>query len=1585
MENLAQVNKRDVAPPAAPVSRPRPLLAGIVERFHPRRLIAPIRRIQRDAQLQVEAHNRMVNNPAEMNANARAGNVPNNHQIFPNIIDLTGDENGMIGNENDIVDLDSPDSENGGRRKSPRKADVGQPSGPRNDRFNVSPGPVLASPAASMGSADEFGMAPFQPGWEGNFIHDDAFDDPAMAQAMMDDIAAGTKTHGFQEGWMQSGGRADDFGEGPSNLPMGDSGIESRTNVMVTLLSFFPGICQDYISELYESIAPSSERIIAHILDQTEKGKPFPKSKDKQKNLKRKRDVEVEADDEAKAMAKYAAADRAPPALFGRARGYTRKILAAEFGHTPMSFIDKVLSTNRNHLFPSYAELLKAETNTDDQKPAYEKLRYRRIMPKEWEDQEIQTYINAVTSEAAMVELYRELQAARKVRAMAEFKRVAERELVLAEEANELRAREDGTMLECGTCCADYPMNRMVHCNAEALHWFCKACALKTAETQIGMSKYELCCMSTDNCEGGFSKSEKEKYLDEKTIVALDRIEQEAVLRMAGIENLVNCPFCPFAAEMPPVEINKEFDCHAPECGKISCRLCKLESHIPKSCEEHAKETGMSVRREVEEAMSAAIIRKCNKCGTPFLKEEGCNKMTCTRNGCGNVQCYICSKSCTYNHFNDKSRGGKDGNCPLFDSANQRHEREIQEAEKAALDRIRQEHPELTESDLKIKVSQAVLQDEEIRRSREPRYRPAEHRPVEGQPNRLEIELLMELGNPRQGHHWAVNNVPDENDLPARPPAPNNLDNEGYGVHRTMRERLAALRRNAAPNQFRIGRLDRKGLGGNDLQDNLPDDLRPRDALGEFERYLFRTGLNSPFEGPAAAAVLPAGPSPDNLRDVYRQCHIAGPGGPAWPATARPQPVDVRPRIQVPRELEDRILRFLRDQKIFEDHGKPNDKRALGHLERACNLIKAKLEALRAEAETARIAKMEGEGDAHEERVAGKGKAANVGLGGLLAGRMGQGEGSGLGKEKDDGSLRGDANAAPNILQACIQEASRVRDEEDQHQREFLRVQELGARDELVRQRIFQAAIDDAREAEQHFREPQDNFEGRLQRLRDAQQRHLIQAEAARVLYGGGHVNPAVLGMLDGPPRMGERARHTVFARPDGPILLNMNKPVPPPAPKPQFAAPSVIDPPPPYAEVPEQMGGPVQQPSHNNHGSYILERMAMADRQRAVEHLAQIERQRQEAGRVASERQGQRDGGDTGEGRSGASERQREHAERPTGFVLWQQWEQRQREERERQEEQRIHLGEHIDAERDRALDRAEAWERVRVLRREREERVRAQNEERQRIAAVESDRVDREVRVGQNRVFGDRGEGERDRGMNGSAMNRPSSTSNPPNLNAATPNAASSSSTTARSIPGFQLTMTRTRTVIQNQAESSRVQRVEGPSTPGPSMLTAGLAAAAMNRPGSMSGPSASAMSRPVSISGPSPINGPSTPNAASNTRTTTTTQSIPGFQLTMTRSSTRIQNDPSRAQREAAARIQREETARAQREEAARIQRQTDERSREIERVRAADAARVQREQAARSQREQAAARVVREARVARREVGRGFGGFGGGRCA
>ena len=134
------------------------------------------------------------------------------------------------------------------------------------------------------------------------------------------------------------------------------------------------------------------------------------------------------------------------------------------------------------------------------------------------------------------------------------------------------------------------------------------------AETQIGLSKYTLECMSMDGCKAGFSYDQRCEFLDQKTTVALERIEQEHVLRMAGIENLETCPFCPFAAEYPPVEVNKEFLCHNPECEAVSCRLCRKESHIPKTCAEAERDNGPSVRLTIEEAMSAAMIRSCNKC-----------------------------------------------------------------------------------------------------------------------------------------------------------------------------------------------------------------------------------------------------------------------------------------------------------------------------------------------------------------------------------------------------------------------------------------------------------------------------------------------------------------------------------------------------------------------------------------------------------------------------------------------------------------------------------------------------------------------------------------------------------------------------------------------------------------------------------------------------------------------------------------------------------------------------------------------------------------------------------------------------------
>ena len=84
--------------------------------------------------------------------------------------------------------------------------------------------------------------------------------------------------------------------------------------------------------------------------------------------------------------------------------------------------------------------------------------------------------------------------------------------------------------------------------------------------------------------------------------------------------------------------------CPRPSCGKETCRGCGEAAHIPLRCDEVERAADASGRQRIEEAMTAARLRKCpgrdGRCGKPFFKTEGCNKMTCP--SCKTHSCYIC-------------------------------------------------------------------------------------------------------------------------------------------------------------------------------------------------------------------------------------------------------------------------------------------------------------------------------------------------------------------------------------------------------------------------------------------------------------------------------------------------------------------------------------------------------------------------------------------------------------------------------------------------------------------------------------------------------------------------------------------------------------------------------------------------------------------------------------------------------------------------------------------------------------------------------------------------------------------------------
>lgn len=321
----------------------------------------------------------------------------------------------------------------------------------------------------------------------------------------------------------------------------------------------------------------------------------------------------------------------------------------------------------------------------------------------------------------------RELWALRKKNEKADAAQREERARAAEEEANLAHAKETNTISDCGCCFSEFPHNRMLLCDdPQAAHWICYTCVRTYVESQIGSSKHNLICIHFDGCKATWARSQLALAVPSRSLEKLDQLRQQREIQEAfddeEFENLVECPFCEFKALVEtPIDVDKEFRCQNDDCRIVSCRKCRLETHIPRTCEEAAKDKGIDVRHAVEEAMTEALVRSCNKCKNKFVKEFGCNKMTCP--SCGNLQCYVCSKTVSdYRHFADNydRHNGRNGSkkCPLHDDTEKRHEDEVKQAEQDALKKVREEHPELAEEELKIQVSEAVQEADTRRRNK---------------------------------------------------------------------------------------------------------------------------------------------------------------------------------------------------------------------------------------------------------------------------------------------------------------------------------------------------------------------------------------------------------------------------------------------------------------------------------------------------------------------------------------------------------------------------------------------------------------------------------------------------------------------------------------------------------------------------------------------------------------------------------------------------------------------------------------------------------------------------------------------------
>ena len=254
------------------------------------------------------------------------------------------------------------------------------------------------------------------------------------------------------------------------------------------------------------------------------------------------------------------------------------------------------------------------------------------------------------------------------------------------------------------------PTYKIIHCNNnENPHFSCIDCFRDYVKERIGVQEWKLKCYDCSDCEATYARSQRAIALDAKTMETLDRLQQQAEIKLADMKGLASCPFCDFAAICPPIKVDWEFRCENPECEKVSCRKCNRETHAPKSCKEAKEEQGIEERHEIEEARTAALLKKCPGCGRSIIKEGGCNKVRCQ---CGRYICDVCGKDITkadYNHFGEMTGVlHSKTKCALYDNAPARLEKGVQEAEEKAMKKIREENPDISEEDLKIKFNKEV-------------------------------------------------------------------------------------------------------------------------------------------------------------------------------------------------------------------------------------------------------------------------------------------------------------------------------------------------------------------------------------------------------------------------------------------------------------------------------------------------------------------------------------------------------------------------------------------------------------------------------------------------------------------------------------------------------------------------------------------------------------------------------------------------------------------------------------------------------------------------------------------------------------
>lgn len=265
-------------------------------------------------------------------------------------------------------------------------------------------------------------------------------------------------------------------------------------------------------------------------------------------------------------------------------------------------------------------------------------------------------------------------------------------------------------LYNCAVCCDEFA-NRtdLIECSSSARneynHLVCLECLKGHVSSLLCDGIASLDCMFNkhENCQGQYTEEHIKHALEYQNTSILAATADNSVIdgyryskwqevmaaseiiKLAGIcDNYLICPLCykwgcifeiPVGAEKYPFYIR----CAA--CKLEWCTLCKRGAHAARSCYElvfnkvelaDVARMTQVIDKMIQDIATRALTHCCGICGCSYVKEEGCNLMTCPK--CNGMSCFICGMKLYYKgdtkywHFTGHDKADRGARCPLWNN-----------------------------------------------------------------------------------------------------------------------------------------------------------------------------------------------------------------------------------------------------------------------------------------------------------------------------------------------------------------------------------------------------------------------------------------------------------------------------------------------------------------------------------------------------------------------------------------------------------------------------------------------------------------------------------------------------------------------------------------------------------------------------------------------------------------------------------------------------------------------------------------------------------------------------------------------------